>query len=98
MITSDKLELYRKYSGNIENWDRFGKKKDRLLLEYEEWELIDELLSGLELIEKGLVSEGYQLRILEKVNESCDSDKTRQELKKFIGKYRWLKYLVIINL
>jgi len=54
MITAEKLKIYKKCSGNIESWDRFGKKKDKSFLEYEEWELIDELIQNLELVEKGL--------------------------------------------
>lgn len=80
MITLEKLKIYKKYSGNIESWDRFGKKEDKRFLEYEEWELIDELIQNLEMIEKELVSESFRLQTLNKLIEFCDSKKTQQVL------------------
>ncbi len=88
MITVEKLKIYKKYSGNIEGWDRFGKKKDKSFLEYEEWELIDELIQNLELVEKGLVSDSFKAQTLNKLNDACDCEKTKQELISLIGKYQ----------
>jgi len=88
MITAEKLKIYKKCSGNIESWDRFGKKKDKSFLEYEEWELIDELIQNLELVEKGLASDSFKTQTLNKLNEICDSEKTKQELKSLIGEYQ----------
>lgn len=87
MITTEKLKIYKKYSGNIEGWDRFGKKKDKSFLEYEEWELIDELIQNLELVEKGLASDSFKSQTLDKLNSACDSENTKEELKSLIGKY-----------
>ena len=87
MITTEKLKMYKKYSGNIESWDRFGKKKDKDFLEYEEWELIDELIQNLEMVEKGFVSESFTSQIFDKLKEVCDSEKTQNDLKSLIGKY-----------
>ena len=87
MITTEKLKIYKKYSGNIEGWDRCGKKKDKSFLEYEEWELIDELIQNLELVEKGLASDSFKSQTLDKLNSACDSENTKEELKSLIGKY-----------
>ena len=88
MITLEKLKIYNKYSGNIESWDRFGKKKDKGFLEYEEWELIDELVQNIELVEKGLVSENFKFQTLNMLNDACDNEKTKEALKALIGKYQ----------
>lgn len=88
MITLQKIKIYKKYSGNIENWDRFGKMQDKGFLEYEEWELIDELIQNLELVQNGLTSACFKKDILHKLNDVCDSEKTQQELKSLIGKYK----------
>ena len=88
MITLERLKIYKKYSGNIESWDRFGKKKDKGFLEYEEWELIDELIQNIELVEKGLASESFKSQTLNKLNDACDNEKTQQDLKTLIGKYQ----------
>lgn len=87
MITEKKLKMYKKYSGNIESWDRFGKVKDKQIMEYEEWELIDELLQKLEMIEKGLVSENFKNQTLSKLEKVCDSEKTQEKLRSLVGKY-----------
>lgn len=80
MITEEKLETFRKYSGNIESWDRFGKPKDKQILTYKEWTLIDELIQNIKLIEKKLASESFELLTYEKLKASCDSIKTQHEL------------------
>lgn len=87
MITLNKLRVYKKYSGNIESWDRFGKSKDRELLSYEEWQLIDVLLQKLDLVQKGLASENYNSQTIDKLVEVCDTEDTQSELKLLIGKY-----------
>lgn len=88
MITQEKLYIYKKYSGNIESWDRFGKKQDKHVMTYEEWECIDELIQNLELVEKGLTSDEFQSLTFKKLQEVCDSEKTQYELKSLIGKYQ----------
>jgi hypothetical protein len=88
MITSDKIRVYKKYSGNIENWDRYGKKKDKEVLEYEEWILIDEILDNLYLIEQKLTSNDYAIKITSKLNNVCDNKNTEEELKRLVGKYK----------
>lgn len=87
MITLEKLKIYKKYSGNIESWDRFGKDRDRSFLKYEEWELIDELIQNLELIENRLVSDSFKSQTLDKLKKVCDSEKTQNDLKSLIKKY-----------
>ncbi len=86
MITTKKLKIYKKYSGNIESWDRFGKKVDKNFLKYKEWELIDELIQNIKLIEKGFASESFKSRTLNRLREVCDSERTQQELKSLIDK------------
>ncbi len=87
MITQEKLNIYKKYSGNMESWDRFGKKKDKRIMPYKEWEMIDELIQNLELVEKGLASVDFKLQTLKKLSQACDSEKTQQELVSLLGKY-----------
>lgn len=87
MITRDKLKIYKKYSADIDGWARVGKKSELEIMNDDDWTLIDELLQNLELVEKGLASDSIKSQILDKLNGSCDSDKTKQELKSLIGKY-----------
>ena len=87
MITKEKLEIFKKYSGNIENWDRFGKTKDKSFMDYEEWELIDKLIHHLELINKGLVSCGFKTEVQSKLEEVVENEETIKELRSLVGKY-----------
>ena len=87
MITTKKLEIYNKYSGDIEGWDRFGKRDDKKKLTYEEWELIDELIQGLELIDKDLASDDFRSQILNNLHEVCDTQVKESKLKALIYKY-----------
>jgi hypothetical protein len=65
----------------------FGKKKDKRIMPYKEWEMIDELIQNLELVEKGLASVDFKLQTLKKLSQACDSEKTQQELVSLLGKY-----------
>ena len=87
MITKDKLNIYKKYSGDIDMWTRTGRKSELKLMNGEDWGIIDELLQNLELIEKGLTSDSYGSQTLNKLNELCDSEGTKQKLKSMVGKY-----------
>lgn len=64
------------------------KNKDKGFLEYKEWELIEELIHNLELIDKGLASDTFKQQTTNKLIENCDNDKTQLELKSLIGKYQ----------
>ena len=55
MITAEKLKIYKKYSGNIESWDRFGNKKDKKFLET----CNDFFKRGTASFEKELWNESY---------------------------------------
>ena len=87
MITSEKLKVYKKYFGNTEGWDRFGKSEDKEVLGNYEWVLIDRLINRLELAEKGLVSDGFNLQTMKDLKRVCDNEKTEQELRELTGKY-----------
>jgi hypothetical protein len=54
---------------------------------YKEWEMIDELIQNLELVEKGLASVDFKFQTLKKLSQACDSEKTQQELVSLLGKY-----------
>lgn len=87
MITSVKLKIYNKYSGNIDGWARVGKKSELSKMNDDDWILIDELLQSLALVDQGLASESLKAKTIEKLNSHCDSEKTKQELKSLIGNF-----------
>ena len=87
MITRNKLKIFKKYSGDIDGWARFGNKSELELMSDDDWKLIDELLQSLESVKKGLVSKYFKSQILNRLEEACDSKETRYELKSMIGEY-----------
>lgn len=87
MITKENLKVFKKYRGDIDMWARFGRRKEKENFSDDDWSLIEDLLQTLEIVEKGLASEGFKSKVLEKLEKNCDSEETQQDLKSLIGKY-----------
>ena len=60
MITKQKIEIYKKYDGDIDRLIRIGQKKEKNLIKENDWSMIDSVLQDLELIKKGLCSLSYK--------------------------------------
>jgi len=83
MITKQKIEIYRKFQGDIDGFSRGGRKKDKDLIQDNDWSLIDNALQDLELVQNGLCSEDYKKRLDKILTESFDSN-TIEFIKKMI--------------
>lgn len=81
MITKDKIKIYRKYRGDIDSWVKNGSKKEKLIMNDEDWYLIDGLIQDLFLVNKGLVSLAFDNDLNNRLKEKCDSEETIQLLK-----------------
>jgi len=81
MITQDKIKIYKKYSGDIDVWARSGSKKEKLVMNDNDWYIIDGLIQDFSLVEKGLASLTFNNDLNNRLWENCDSEKTIQELK-----------------
>ncbi len=79
--------IYQKYSGNIESWDRFGRKSDRKIMSYEEWEKIDDLLQKLEWKRKGISSKEVETRTEEEIIQLFDTQTTVDKLNELVGMF-----------
>jgi len=87
MITKDKLNIYKKYSGDIDAWARVGKRKELSIINDQEWSQIDTLINDLELIEKGHASDSFKHQTNKKLEEFCENEEIQKNLKSLIGKY-----------
>lgn len=87
MITSKHLKIYANYEGDGDMLVRIGSNKDKKMMSYEVWSLIDDLLQTLEAVEKGLASDKFKSEVLKKLQNSCDSIETQQKLKGLVGKW-----------
>jgi hypothetical protein len=81
MITQDKIKIYTKYGGDIDNWARSGSKKEKLVMNDNDWYLIDSLIQDLTLIKNGLAALSFHSDVNYKLKENCDSEETIQMLK-----------------
>ncbi len=82
MITLRKIEIYRKFSGDIDHFARVGSHQDKIDISDKEWSLIDSLLQDLELVDKGLAADTFVKRLDERIKESCENEGVFQELKR----------------
>jgi hypothetical protein len=86
MITRRKIEIFKKYSGDIDHFARVGTHQDKIDISDNEWSLIDNLLQDLEIVDKGLVADAFLKRLDERIKECCESEGVLQELKRISKK------------
>jgi hypothetical protein len=79
MITSEKLAIYRKYSGDIDGWARMAVQQDRAITGAE-WTAITNLLQELSAYKRGLASERYGKQVRDKVKELAADDEVARQL------------------
>jgi len=82
MITKDKLEIFRKYDGDIDKWVRSGSKNEKYNMSDNDWFDIDAFIQDLFLVKKGLTSLEFNNILICKLIRSCDSEETINQLKK----------------
>ncbi len=76
MITENKLKLYAKYNGDIDEWARNNSKKELSIMSDDDWFLINGFIQDLTLVENGLASLGFRNSLNDRLKESCDTEKT----------------------
>lgn len=81
MITQGKIEIYKKYHGNIDVWARSGSKDEKLAMNDDDWYFIDGFIQDIFLVEKGLTSHVFTDDLNHRLKENCDSKQTIQVLK-----------------
>ena len=81
MITKDKIQIYKNYGGDVDGWARVGSKKEKELMNDEDWFLIEDLLQDLSLLKSGNSSKEYNAKISEKLKEKCSDEETIKRLK-----------------
>lgn len=81
MITMCKLKIYTNFKGDGDSWLRFGSKREKALINDEDWFLIDGLMQDIQLVKKGLTSKEYSLSVHNRLIENCDNLETIELLK-----------------
>lgn len=80
MLTQQKLNIYQFFHGDPDGWARAGTVEQHQDISSEDWVLIDNLLRGLVLCRRNLVSMDYQDHVMRSINSSCDNEATVQKL------------------
>jgi hypothetical protein len=72
MITEQKLEIFKRYQGDIDGFSRGGKKNEKKLFDEMDWSLIDSVLQDLKLVNGELCSSEYKERLIKLLNDNFD--------------------------
>ena len=73
-ITHKKISIFNKYGGEIDVFTTIGTDEEIVELSEDEFRLIDDLLQSMEMINKGVVSEGFRSKTIEKIKELTDDN------------------------
>jgi len=87
MITLKKIEIYMSYNGDGDRFVRFGNSQEKLIINYEDWSLIESLIQDIRLSKRDLVSEQYLENINKKLEANCDNTDTIIELKMLVDSF-----------
>jgi hypothetical protein len=60
MITERKLQIYAKYSGDIDGWVRTGKGGEVREITDQEWRDIDSILQRMDVVKRGEASADFE--------------------------------------
>ena len=85
-LTIEHLKIYKHYHGDIDMWVRSRMKGDKIMSD-ELWGEIDQLLSRLDMKQKGLASDSFNAETKELLSKRCASSEVEQELIEMVGKY-----------
>ena len=81
MITNDQLDIYERFRGDPDEWQRAANARDRELLSDHDWELISELIQELTLLRRDVVSSANAARIDERVRANSADARVAERLK-----------------
>ncbi|MCA0236110.1 MAG: hypothetical protein LCH81_06985 [Bacteroidetes bacterium] len=81
MITKEKIKIYKRYGGDIDGWARSGSRKEKSVMNDNDWYIIDGLLQDLTLAKKGLTSLSFNDDLNSRLEENCENKETIQTLK-----------------
>ncbi|MEM0993881.1 MAG: hypothetical protein AAGI49_12660 [Bacteroidota bacterium] len=84
MITSEKINIYRKYKGNIDGWARRNKRSEHLLMQDEDWYTIDNFIQDLQLIKSNLASAYYKEQTYARLKEQCEDEHVIKAIEKLV--------------
>jgi hypothetical protein len=82
MITRRKIEIFKKFNGDIDHFARVGTDQEKKDILDKDWASIDSFLQDFELVENGLVSDSFVGNLGNRIKENFESETIVQELKR----------------
>lgn len=76
MITQTKLEIYKRYNGDIDGRVRVGDENEKNQISDNDWFEIQNLIQKISLLKNDLTSEPYAKEIKEILRTQTDSNET----------------------
>lgn len=74
MITKDKLDIFKKYHGDGDMFIRDANKETKNMIDYNDWSIIDSLIQDIRLVDKKLVSQDFEQRVLADIKLKVDKE------------------------
>jgi len=87
MITLKHLKIYKKYGGDGDAFVRSCTKKEKYLMTFDDWKLIEEFIQGLIIIRNNSASSTFSNNLYNKIEQNCDSQETINDLKDLLIKF-----------
>lgn len=79
-LTTRHIEIHKAYGGDGDAFVRFASEEENSIMKYEDWALIEDLLQDIHLLRNADVSREYREKVLHRIVESCEDEKTVNEL------------------
>lgn len=83
MLTLKKIKIFRSYKGDVDLWAKVGSRKEKALIEEEDWYLIESLIQDIKLVKKELASTQFSDALEIKISDNCEDVQTINLLKAF---------------
>jgi hypothetical protein len=80
MITKEKIEIYKYYVGDVDNFSHASKSHKKIISD-EDFFLLTRLLQDIVIVRNGLATKEFQERVEKSIQENCDNQATIDLLK-----------------
>lgn len=80
MITQEKLETFEKFNGDIDGFSRGSRPSEQDSITDHEWNLIEELLQSLTIVQSGSASAEFEAQVRARMVDATQDETVRERL------------------
>ncbi|WP_341836436.1 hypothetical protein WJU16_00860 [Chitinophaga pollutisoli] len=84
MITKEKILVYKKYHGDLDDWSRWGSRRERRKIAVEEWRVLESYCQDIRIVQNGLAAAAFAVRLEGALKHDFDTAATIIFLKEMI--------------